>query len=224
MSVHRGVTRSRLPLTVALALVGCLLALVMPTTVASAAPTPSPSPSPSPSASTTTPSAPQLSIAVDNGRTTAVVGDRLSYTITVRNLGSTQVRGLRVSQTMPAGLRFESAGSHGVAKAGTVTWTLNLKANGSTTLHTDGTVTKTPAQLLRLATVACARLSDKGLPLVCASHSDQLPAGAAAELALAGNEETSWPSAGLVTALAGVGVLAAAAALVFRRRRRSIPR
>jgi uncharacterized repeat protein (TIGR01451 family) len=221
MRTHREVTGSRRLGRVGLAVAGGLALLAMPVTVATAAPSPSPSPSThSPSA---TPSAPQLSIAVDNGQTSAAVGDRLSYTVTVRNLGSAPVRGVRVSQTMPPGLRFESAGSRGVAKAGTVNWTLNLKATGSTTLHTSGTVTKTPAELLRLATVACVRLSDKGPPTVCASHSDQLPAGAAAEAALTGKDQTSWPLQLWQTAVGGGVVLLAAAALVFRRRHRSIP-
>ena len=75
----------------------------------------------------------------------------------------------------------------------------------------------TPEDLLRLATVACASIEGGDKPIVCATHSDQLPAGAAAEAAAheAANPVTSrlW--------YAGVGAVLAAllltALLVLRR-------
>lgn len=57
--------------------------------------------------------APQLSIAVDNGRTTAAAGDKLTYTIAVHNLGTADIADLHVSQSMPTGLKFTSADSAG---------------------------------------------------------------------------------------------------------------
>ena len=127
------------------------------------------------------PPAPQLSIAVDNGHTSAAVGDAFTYTITVANLGTTDIPGLVVTQTMPTGLTFGSADSGGTAESDSVTWNVDLKATDTSTFHTTMSVVPTPADLLRLATVACASLSPGGSPIVCASHSDQLPAGAAAE-------------------------------------------
>lgn len=127
------------------------------------------------------PPAPQLSIAVDNGHTSAAVGDAFTYTITVANLGTTDIPGLVVTQTMPTGLTFGSADAGGTAESDTVTWNVDLKATETSTVHTTMSVVPTPADLLRLATVACASLSPGGSPIVCASHSDQLPAGAAAE-------------------------------------------
>ena len=127
------------------------------------------------------PTGPQLSIAVDNGRTSAAVGEAFTYTITAVNLGTTNIPGLVVTQTVPTGLTFGSADAGGTANSDTVTWNIDLKATESSTFHTTMSVVATPADLLRLATVACASLTPGGSPIVCASDSDQLPAGAAAE-------------------------------------------
>ena len=103
--------------------------------------------------------------------------------ITVTNLGTSKVRDLVITQSVPAGATFVSADDRGVHRAGTVTWKLTLKATKKVILHASMTVATTPAELLRLATVACAQISTTGAPLVCASDSDQLPAGAVAESA-----------------------------------------
>jgi len=167
--------------------------------------------------------APQLSIAVDNGRTTAAAGDKLTYTIAVQNLGTADIADLHVSQSVPAGLKFTSADSAGKAKAGGINWKLDLDAAGETKVHSTMTVLDTPPELLRMATVACASTSAGDPPIVCASHSDQLPAGASAAAAAA--EGTAPESDGLdpwYLAL-GVGLLVAALAVVLvTRRRRSL--
>jgi len=166
------------------------------------------------------PSTPQLSIAVDNGRTSTRPGDKLTYSIVVSNLGTTTIKGLRVTQSVPAGLKLVTTDPAGVAKAGSVSWRLDLRATAKATIHTTMTVTNTPAELLRLATVACASLSAGKTPIVCASHSDQLPAGAAAE---ASKRTASQPgsSSGRVGWSVGGGLVlvAGVAALVARRRR-----
>jgi len=179
---------------------------------------------------TVAPPGPQLSISVDNGRTSAAIGDRPTYTITVRNLGTTRVTGLRVTQSVPTGLKLRSADSAGTLKSGMVSWRLNLKATSKATLHTTMTVSPTPKELLRLATVACASVSAKAPPIVCATHSDQLPAGAAAQAAgktrAAGatgpgsatgttTARTRWYVAG---GLGGMVMLIGALALMARRR------
>ncbi|MFD8560812.1 hypothetical protein ACWDOR_06945 [Streptosporangium canum] len=125
--------------------------------------------------------APTLSISVDNGRTSAKEGDRLSYTVTVRNIGTTDASDLRLTQSLPAGLKLVSADRDGRAKAGHVTWTVDLKAGRNAAFHTTAEVRATPDDLLRLATVACASAEADDKPIVCATHSDQLPAGAAAD-------------------------------------------
>ncbi len=160
-------------------------------------------------------SGPQLSIAIDNGQTSAVTGDKLTYTVTVKNLGANAVTGLVVSQTMPTGLKLVSADSSGTAKSGKVTWPLSLKVAATATFHTTMLVGSTPAELLRLASVACASLAANGAPIVCAAHSDQLPAGAAGQAAGAPADRTWWYVGG---GIAVIVVVAAATLIVVRRR------
>jgi uncharacterized repeat protein (TIGR01451 family) len=168
-------------------------------------------------------SGPQLSIAVDDGRSSAVAGDSLTYTITVRNLGTADVAGLTVTQSLPTGLTLDSTDPPAEVGAGGVRWTLDLKATGDATFHSRMTVSKTPAALLRMATVACASTSGKGPPVVCAAHSDQLPAGAAEQArqeAMSSIARTGgidpWYVAGAI-GLAGVVLLTA---LLRRHRKR----
>jgi uncharacterized repeat protein (TIGR01451 family) len=171
-------------------------------------------------------SAPQLSIAVDNGHTTATAGDTLTYTISVQNLGTAGVAHLHVTQSMPAGLKFKSADSAGKATAGSVSWTLDLKTAGETKVHSTMTVLDTPPELLRMATVACASTSADDPPIVCAAHSDQLPAGVSA--AAAARESTAPGSDGIDPRLLSLGIAAAAlvvaALVVVLVRRRRTPR
>jgi len=171
---------------------------------------------------------PQLSIAVDNGSTAAKSGDELGYTITVTNLGTRKVKGLQVSQTVPAGVSVVSADADGDETKGKISWKVDLAAADKIIMHTTMALGSTPDSALRLATVACAQVSAKGPALVCASDSDQLPAGAAVERAEADavpaadgwlDGRAPWYAGG-----AAVAVLAAGgAALVVRRRHRADP-
>jgi uncharacterized repeat protein (TIGR01451 family) len=168
-------------------------------------------------------SAPQLSIAVDNGHTTAAAGDRLTYTISVQNLGTADVTDLHVTQSMPAGLKFKSADSAGKPKAESVNWTLDLKAADEIKVHSTMTVANTPRELLRMATVACASTSADDPPVVCASHSDQLPAGAAAEAASARSAAPGSEGLNPWYLALGLGlVVAALVVVVVIRRRRTL--
>lgn len=168
---------------------------------------------------------PSLSISIDNGRTTAEKGDKLTYTVTVRNVGTTRARDLGLTQTLPPGLKFVSADGRGSASKDRVSWSVNVPPGKEAVVHTTAEVGDTPEDLLRLASVACANIEGSDKPIVCATHSDQLPAGAAAEAAAheAANPVTSrlW--------YAGVGAVLAAllltALLVLRRiRPRSLGR
>lgn len=168
---------------------------------------------------------PQLSIAVDNGHSSTAAGDTLDSAITVRNLGTTKIVGLKLTQTMPTGLVFGSADAAGVAGPDGVSWTVDLAPTAEAVVRSTMTVSDTPPDLLRLATVACAAASADGPPIVCASDSDQLPAGAAAEAAIAADESAAASTALLRWYLAGGAVLVVAAVavlLLIRRRRRAL--
>ena len=161
-------------------------------------------------------SAPQLSIAVDNDRTTVQTGESLDYAITIRNLGTSDVDGLHITQSVATGLKFDSADSSGRLADGNVAWTLDVPANDSATVRSTMTVGKTSPGLLRIATVACARTSENGTPIVCASHFARLPAkGAATSDASGSGVRLSWYLGGGAVLLAA---LAAGAIVVVRRR------
>jgi uncharacterized repeat protein (TIGR01451 family) len=159
---------------------------------------------------------PQLDIAVSDGRASAAEGDRLAYTIKVRNLGSTDARQLQISQTLPAGLTLVSSDHGGFTRGGGVVWTVDLKPGEESTLGTVGRVGQTPSELLRLATVACATVKGGTKPLVCATHSDALPVAAAAHDGQA-TSHRMWYGVG------AIGVLVAGlTAFIFVRRRSSV--
>jgi uncharacterized repeat protein (TIGR01451 family) len=163
------------------------------------------------------PQTPGLAISVSDGHVAARAGDRLTYTVRVRDNGTRAVPRLKITQTLSAGLAFISASEHGVAADGRVSWSAGLPAGGTRTFQVDTRVTKTPARVLRLAAVACVALPGSSRPVVCAAHLDRLPAAAA-----------SVPRSGragpglLAYAWAGLGVLALGllAAIVTRRRGR----
>jgi uncharacterized repeat protein (TIGR01451 family) len=169
-----------------------------------------------PTPSGSAPTDPQLSIAIDNGHTTAAPGERLVYTITIRNVGASDAQELRITQTLPPGLEFISADHNGVADSSRITWVLDLKAGAESKLSTVGQVGQTPDELLRLAAVACAAAKDADRPLVCATHSDLLPAGAVA--AAPGPSPLGWIRYAIgATALLLVGL----GTWLLARRRRS---
>ncbi|TDP96425.1 DUF11 domain-containing protein [Labedaea rhizosphaerae] len=161
--------------------------------------------------------APQLSIAVDSPQGSAAQGERLTFTVTVRNLGSAGVRGLRVSQSVPAGTHLESAEPAGTTQDASVDWTVTLKPAAQAVFHTSMSVVRVPGDQQRLATVVCARTTPAGAPLVCASHSAQLPSAAAVAA-----QDDSWFATNrwwLLGALVVFAALAAVAWLTVRRKR-----
>lgn len=110
-------------------------------------------------------------------------------------------------------------------KADKVSWSLDLSPSGETTVHTTMNVSTTPTDLLRLAPVACATVTADGPPIVCASHSDQLPAGAEADAAKATSQSgeatastgrTWWYLGAAVLIALALGVVATT---LIRRRR-----
>jgi uncharacterized repeat protein (TIGR01451 family) len=162
--------------------------------------------------------APRLTISVTDGRGAATAGDRLTYTVRVRDTGIAAAPHLKITQTLSPGLEFLSASGHGVATTGQVAWHASLPAGGTRTFRLTALVTRTPAQELRLSAVACVAVPGGGRPIVCAAHLDQLPAAAAAAESAAaaarpGSSSGHLPvyaagalavlAAGLLTAIAG---------------------
>ena len=159
--------------------------------------------------------APGLTISVSDGRVAVRAGDKLTYTVIVRNSGAVAVRRLKVTQTLSPGLEFISASDHGVAASGHVSWTASLPVGGKQTFLAVTRVTKTPPTLLRLAAVACVTLPGSSSPVVCAAHLDRLPAAAAA----ASSTSRSGHSVGSVLAYTAAGLGRAGTQPAYRHRR-----
>jgi uncharacterized repeat protein (TIGR01451 family) len=164
----------------------------------------------SPTAAAHLPRVPGLRISIGDGRNTAQAGDRLTYTILVQNSGAHRSPPLKITQTMPSGLRFISASGHGVVKAGSVTWHADLPAGGKDTFSLQAQVTRSAARQSRLAAVACAALAGSRTPIVCAAHLDRLPGA----LAAAPARRAATPAARTLPSYT-VGVLAVLAAAVL---------
>jgi uncharacterized repeat protein (TIGR01451 family) len=192
--------------------------MAMPATVAASHPATShpkpPHTAPAAKASRT----PGLTISVSDGHVTARAGEKLTYTVSVRNSGAIAVPRLKVTQTLASGVEFLSASDHGVAKGGNVSWTASLPVGGKQTFVDVTRVTRTPATLLRLAAVACVTLPGGRSPVVCGAHLDRLPALAAGPASRSGHSAGNVPTytaAGL--AVLAVGLLTA---VIARRRGR----
>ncbi|GAA2973668.1 DUF11 domain-containing protein [Actinokineospora diospyrosa] len=150
---------------------------------------------------------PRLSITVDNTAASAIAGERLTYTLTLRNLGATAVDDLALTQSVPTGLRFDTADPSGTAGGAAVEWSVDLAAGGAAVFRS--TMTVVGDERPRVATTACARTDLDGPPVVCASHSARVVA-AAAESWVTRNR---WYIAG--------GLIVAAGIALFARRRLS---
>ena len=162
---------------------------------------------------------PSLAISVSDGRAAATIGDRLTYTVSIRDTGTAGAPHLKVTQTLSPGLEFVSASGHGVARAGQIAWSASLPAGGTRTFRAVALVTRTPARVLRLAAVACAALPGGGAPIVCAAHLDRLPAAAAEPATESGWRRRSSGSKLLAYAGGGLAVLVAGLLTVIAGRR-----
>jgi len=161
---------------------------------------------------------PGLTIGISDGHVTARAGDKLTYTVSVRNSGAVAVRSFKVTQTLSPGLEFISASDHGVAASGHVSWAASLPVGGKRTFLAVTRVTSTPPTLLRLAAVACVTLPGSSRPIVCAAHLDRLPSVAAPSASRPGHSVgnvRTYTAAGL--AALALGLLTA---IVARRRGR----
>ena len=162
---------------------------------------------------------PQLSIAVDDGKPDAKAGDKLSYVVTLTNVGTKDVKDLVVTQSVPAGVTLSSADADGKRRGAAVEWTVDLEATKKATFKTTMKLVDTPDELLRLATVACAKVSAKSAPVVCASDSNLLPAGAAAQTPQQTPTPMTERSWWLIGAAVAAALLVAGLVLLIARRR-----
>jgi len=162
-----------------------------------------------------------LSISVTDGRTAVKPGDQVRYLVSIKDSGTLSAPRLKITQTLPAGLKFLSASGHGVAANGQVAWLTGIPAGGAETFSMVAQVTRIPAQLLRLAAVACAADQGSTRPIVCAAHLDRLPAVAASPSAQASGSSLGHDLPAY--ALAALAVLALAALTVFATRRARRP-
>ena len=137
------------------------------------------------------PRIPGLTINVTDGRVAATAGERLTYTVSVRDSGIAAAPHLKVAQNLFPGLEFLLASRNGVATAGQIAWSTSLPAGGTRTFRVAARVTKPPARVLRLAAVACVALPGGSGPIVCAAHLDRLPAAAADSVAGSGSSGAS---------------------------------
>jgi len=124
---------------------------------------------------------------------------------------------------LSAGLEFLSASPHSTAANGQVAWYAGIPAGRTQTFRVVARVTRPPAQLLRLAAVACAAADGtSSRPIVCAAHLDRLPAAAAAPASQgarpAGRVLLAYAVAALVVLAAGVLAVMAFRRLRLRRR------
>ena len=170
------------------------------------------------------PQIPGLTINVTDGRVAATAGERLTYTVSVRDTGIAAAPHLKITQTLSPGLEFLSASDNGVATAGQIAWSTSLPAGGTRTFRVVARVTQTPAGVLRLAAVACVTLPGGSRPIVCAAHLDRLPAAAAESAAAAagsgssGSKLLAYAAAGLAVPAAGLLTVIACRRIRLRRR------
>jgi uncharacterized repeat protein (TIGR01451 family)/fimbrial isopeptide formation D2 family protein len=79
---------------------------------------------------------PDLTVTKTDGQETALVGETLTYVLTVGNVGDQDATGVLVTDLLPEGTSFVSASDGGTAAAGEVTWPTFSLASGASTTRT----------------------------------------------------------------------------------------
>lgn len=74
--------------------------------------------------------APNLAIAKDDGLTSVIPGQVVTYTVAIANLGNRGATGVVVTDTLPANTTFVSASGGGTLADGVVTWDIGALAGG----------------------------------------------------------------------------------------------
>ncbi|WP_027344510.1 DUF11 domain-containing protein [Hamadaea tsunoensis] len=161
-----------------------------------------------------------LVVAVSDGVGEAKVGDRLAYTVSVRNDGTAPGNRLAVTFTPPAGMTLTAAGAQGSVAAGGARWTVTVPAARTVTLTASARVDTLPDGAKGLAAIAC--LTEAGQRL-CATDIDQIPGRddihATAEAAPAAKTATGWVRLATLAGIAAVALVVAGATVLRRRRR-----
>jgi hypothetical protein len=164
---------------------------------------------------------PAMTIKMSDGSARAVPGSQNAYRITLTNLGRSELRKLRLVQSLPARSTRASAGQAGVVgKDGTITWTVDAapgKAIEVTSRAVTGTVDRSANSI---ASTVCAHVAGRRAPVVCASDLTPVSAGAAGPQGAGADHDASDE---LLPGLLGASAAAATAggAVWLLRRRRA---
>ncbi|MBT2226561.1 DUF11 domain-containing protein [Nonomuraea sp. NEAU-A123] len=158
-----------------------------------------------------------LHIGIDNGHESVQRGDRLTYTIKISNTGATKTPALLLTQTLTPGLKLVSSTPQGKVSADRIAWSRALPAGKTDQFSVTLQVERLPAQLQRLAAVACASAKAGKRPIVCATDSDRLATSPSE--GLQGQPVPAYGH-GLWYAIAGVGALSTTSLALYARRRR----
>src|SRR3984957_7750492 len=93
---------------------------------------------------------PGLTISISDGHAAARAGDKLTYTVSVRNSGTVAVRRLKLTQTLATGMKFLSASDNGVASGRPASATATRPVGGKGSSAEVTAVSGTPPTLLGL--------------------------------------------------------------------------
>ncbi|MGW2408118.1 hypothetical protein ACWCXK_26805 [Streptomyces sp. NPDC001739] len=173
------------------------------------------------------PPAVSVTVAVTDGTDDAEAGRRLDYRVTVHNLGTEDVHGVRIEQRMPATTTAVTAVDGVVEGRGTeerkVTWRADLPAHDIQVFTAEAVLGDRPAGAAtaapgtrRAAATACVYLGGSYAPVACSGDVDDLPESRAEEAD--GGGWAWWAMAAAVAALLAPGSVRA-----VRRRRAAGP-
>jgi len=163
-----------------------------------------------------------LSVSIHEGSGEVHSGDRLTYTATVRNEGTSPVDG-RLVVTVPDFLSVDDA--KGADRAGSDTsWTVTVPAGGSVSKKLTGVVARIPKGQLRITTLVSLYLGDETRPTIRSADAATIAGVSDPAHAVGDRPDTSTavPLPGVLLGLGGAAVAAIGAVAVWRllRRRR----
>jgi hypothetical protein len=165
---------------------------------------------------------PGLSVSIRSGSSEVRAGDRLEYTATVRNSGTSPVDG-RLLITVPAYLRVASAA--GATRSGLDTsWIVTVPAGGSVKKKLVGVLDDIPKGELRVTTLVGLYIGDATQPAIRSAEADTIagitdPAHAINDPTTAPSASDSLPIGWIVVGIGVLGLLAAVCAWWILRRR-----